>query len=122
MKRALILAFVLGAIAPMFAQRQASRVLSPEVLPDHRVTFRVQAPKAQEVILTGEFLDGQKPFERDASGLWTVTVGPIEPETYHYNFSIDGVRIIDPSNPHLKTGSTARTPTRMPGSGSAARI
>ena len=38
-----------------------------------------------------------------------MTVGPIEPEIYHYNFTIDGVRTIDPGNPDLKTGSTSST-------------
>lgn len=105
---ALALVIALGSASQ--AQRQSGpRIVSPEVLPDHRVTFRLQAPKAQEVMLTGEFLDGSKPFARDASGLWSITVGPIEPETYHYNFTVDGVRIIDPLNPNLKTGSTAST-------------
>jgi len=79
------------------------------VLSDNRVTFRLQAPKAGEVLLTGEFLDGNRKLEKGADGIWTVTVGPIEPEIYHYNFTIDGVRTIDPSNPQLKTGSTPST-------------
>ena len=32
---------------------------------------------------------------------------------YHYNFTIDGVRTIDPANPQLKTGSTASTITSV---------
>ena len=73
------------------------------------MTFRVNAPKADEVVLTGEFLDGPKTFAREADGVWSVTVGPIAPEIYHYNFTVDGVRTIDPSNPQLKTGSTPST-------------
>ena len=46
---------------------------------------------------------------KDADGVWSVTVGPIAPEIYHYNFTIDGVRTIDPANPQLKTGSTPST-------------
>ncbi len=42
-------------------------------------------------------------------GLWTITVGPIEPEIYNYNFTVDGVRTIDPENPNVKTGSTPST-------------
>jgi enterochelin esterase family protein len=107
---------ILGCVLAMCAvstgqgqRQQAARVVSPEVLADHRVTFRLQAPQAREVILTGEFLDGRKNLEQGADGVWTVTVGPIDPETYHYNFTIDGVRTIDPLNPNLKTGSTAST-------------
>jgi len=36
-------------------------------------------------------------------------VGPIAPEIYYYNFTIDGVRTIDPGNPNVKTGSTPGT-------------
>jgi enterochelin esterase-like enzyme len=93
--------------------QQARAIVSPDVLPDGRVTFRLNAPKADEVTLTGEFLDGPKSFSRDADGIWSVTVGPIAPEVYHYNFTIDGVRTIDPSNPQLKTGSTAGTITSV---------
>jgi enterochelin esterase family protein len=93
-------------------------VVSPDVLPDRRVTFRLLAPKAAEVTLTGEFLpasaDSSGPpslirMTKGADGLWTTTVGPVEPETYHYHFTVDGVRTLDPGNPDLKTGSTPAT-------------
>jgi enterochelin esterase family protein len=61
------------------------------------------------VLLTGEFMQGSRALEKDANGLWSLTIGPIEPEVYHYNFTIDGVRTIDPGNPELKTGSTPST-------------
>jgi enterochelin esterase family protein len=81
----------------------------PEVSPDRRVTFRVVAPKASEVLLSGEFMKGTKPLEKDATGVWSVTVGPLEPEIYYYNLTIDGVKTIDPGNPDVKTGSTPST-------------
>ncbi len=89
--------------------QQSANVQSPEIGADRRVTFRLNAPKAQEVTLTGEFLKSGLPLVKGANGVWTVTAGPIEPEIYHYNFTVDGVRIIDPANPNLKTGSTAST-------------
>jgi enterochelin esterase-like enzyme len=89
--------------------QQPTNVRSPEIGADRRVTFRLNAPKAQEVVLTGEFLKGGKLLLKDANGVWSVTVGPIEPEIYHYNFTVDGVRIVDHANPNLKTGSTAST-------------
>ena len=107
--------FVLGAAilvisaVPGWAQPQAARVTSPIVSPDRRVTFRLAAPNAREVVLTGEFMHGSQPSQMDANGLWSITIGPIEPEIYHYNFTIDGVRTIDPGNPDLKTGSTSST-------------
>jgi enterochelin esterase family protein len=97
----------------MLAHAQQRPIVSPDVQPDGRVTFRLNAPKADEVVLTGEFLDGPRSFAKDADGVWSVTVGPIAPEVYHYNFTIDGVRTIDPSNPQLKTGSTAATITSV---------
>jgi enterochelin esterase family protein len=110
----LLFACVLMGWAGFAAQaQQPTRLVSPDVLADHRVTFRLQAPKAREVILTGEFLQGQKNLEQGPDGVWSVTVGPIEPEIYHYNFTIDGVRTIDPLNANLKTGSTAGTITSV---------
>jgi enterochelin esterase-like enzyme len=91
------------------AQPPASRVVSPDVAPDRRVTFRLAAPQAREILLTGEFVQGSKTFEKDGNGVWSITVGPLEPEIYHYNVTIDGVRTIDPGNPDVKTGSTPST-------------
>ncbi len=108
------LAVLLTVVTAANAHAQPpARIVSPEVLSDGRVTFRLNAPKAQEVQLTGEFLDGARSFTRDADGMWSLTVGPIAPEVYHYNFTIDGVRTIDPANPQLKTGSTASTITSV---------
>jgi enterochelin esterase-like enzyme len=38
-------------------------------------------------------------------GIWTATVGPVQPEIYEYNFVVDGLRILDPANPNLRNGS-----------------
>ncbi|HLX42740.1 MAG TPA: alpha/beta hydrolase-fold protein [Bryobacteraceae bacterium] len=91
------------------APNQAPAIASPEIAADGHVTFRLLAPKASEVTLIGEFVQGSKSLTKDDKGLWSVTVGPIAPEMYHYNFVVDGLRIIDPSNPRLKTGSTPST-------------
>jgi enterochelin esterase-like enzyme len=73
----------------------------------------VAAPKATHVTLAGEFARGDLAMSKDDAGVWSVTVGPIEPETYHYtfsvDFSVDGLRILDPGNPNVKTGSTVST-------------
>jgi len=81
----------------------------PEVHADRSVTFRLTAPKAVEVTVSGEFLKGSTPLAKDDKGIWSVTVGPVEPEIYNYNFTIDGVKTIDPGNPNVKFGSTAQT-------------
>ena len=35
------------------------------------------------------------------SGVWEITVGPIDPGAYRYNFNVDGVATIDPRNPAI---------------------
>ena len=76
-------------------------LVSPEIHPDRTVTFRLRAPEAQRVALAGQFMQGQKPMEKDESGVWTTTVGPIEPNLYPYNFVVDGVGVADPKNQDL---------------------
>ncbi len=83
--------------------------LGPAIGPDRRVTFRLLAPKAAEVSVAGEFMKGSRALQKDAAGRWTATVGPIDPEIYYYNFTIDGVRTLDPGNAEVKSGSTAST-------------
>jgi len=84
-------------------------VRSPQVAADRTVTFRLRAPAASEVSLSGEFMQGSKPLETSPDGTWTIAVGPLEPEIYNYNFTIDGVKTIDPANAEVKTGSTPST-------------
>ena len=109
MTRITIVSFGLVLMAATGIAQQPARIVSPEVAADRRVTFRLAAPQAREIVLSGEFMPGSKPFEKDANGLWTLTIGPLEPEIYHYNVTIDGVRTIDPNNPDVKTGSTPST-------------
>jgi enterochelin esterase family protein len=71
---------------------------SPEVHSDRKVTFRLQAKDASKVELSGQFLKGNQPMQKDASGVWSITVGPVEPNLYPYNFVVDGVGLSDPSN------------------------
>lgn len=88
----------------------AAPVRSPEISADRHVTFRLSAPQATSVAVSGsEFLKGEVPLTKDANGLWSVTVGPVAPEIYDYNFTIDGVKTIDPGNYQVKFGSTAST-------------
>jgi len=81
----------------------APRLVSPEVRPDRTIVFRLRAPQAAKVTLT---FAGSNPMSKDDAGVWSATVGPVEPEIYQYNFVVDGVRILDPGNPNLKNGRT----------------
>jgi enterochelin esterase-like enzyme len=81
--------------------------VSPDVLPDNRVTFRLSAPKAAEVVLNGDWPNGRDiRLAKDDQGLWSVTVGPLDPEFWGYTFSVDGVRLPDPQNPNVKRDGT----------------
>jgi enterochelin esterase-like enzyme len=78
-------------------------VNSPEVTDDHMVIFRVKAPDAHEILLSGNVLLGLKvsepvPFIKGDDGIWTLKVGPIDPEIYYYKIVIDGLSVADPSN------------------------
>ena len=86
---------------------------SPEVFPDHRVTFRIFAPKASDVTLTGDWLGTTPPpaMSKDDRGIWNITLGPFEPSIYIYSFNVDGVAIPDPINPRIKL--RARTSASM---------
>jgi len=76
-------------------------IISPEVHPDNRVTFRFQAPNAKQVLVE---VEGVKPapMHRDDQGTWTLTTEPLAPDFYGYTFIADGVELIDPSNQLMK--------------------
>lgn len=100
---------VLLVAVATFAQQPPGtrRIVSPELLPDHRITFRVSAPKATEVIL--RFSEGgpkSHPMTKGEDGVWSVTIGPVEPEIYTYSFLVDGTKTIDLSNPVAKIGAS----------------
>jgi enterochelin esterase family protein len=81
---------------------------SLEVLSDHRVSFRIYAPKATEVSVTGDWvsqgLGAAGPLKKDESGVWSITVGPLPPDFYSYMLTVDGVRTADPKNALIKPG------------------
>ena len=63
---------------------------------DGTITFNYRNDNAQEVQVDVQFA-GRHAMERDSvSGLWTVTLGPADPDMYPYCFVVDGVSIMDP--------------------------
>jgi enterochelin esterase-like enzyme len=74
---------------------------SPEILDDRRVIFRYDDPAAKSVKVKGihrTMVD----MKRGTRGIWSVTVGPMDPGLYDYSFIVDGEQVIDPSNPSVK--------------------
>ena len=108
--------FVLLAVAAMLCaqpkqQRQPTpndTLKSPEVMPDRTVTFRIYAPKASEVTVSGDWVAQGRGtggnLEKDDQGVWSLTVGPLVPDFYSYSIVVDGVRTLDPKNAMIKQG------------------
>jgi len=93
-------------------------VTSPEVLPDHRIAFRILAPDATTVALRGGDIPqlagggrGAPPnpgpsFTKGENGVWEAIIGPIDPGAYRYTFVVNGVAVIDPRNPSISESNT----------------
>lgn len=72
-------------------------VSSTEVLADGKVAFRVFAPLAQSVTMSGDLAERTPAdMEKKENGYWEVIMEGIEPGVYRYFFNIDGVKTIDP--------------------------
>src|SRR5690606_24690425 len=89
----------------------APAIVSPAVA-DGRVTFRLRAPSASTVTVSGDF-GPDVALERDGDGVWSATVGPLKPDAYVYFFNVDGVRLPDPANPQVKIGYVTSTTTSL---------
>jgi enterochelin esterase-like enzyme len=117
--RSVVPSLLLAAVALAQGPRPAS-VASPEVHADHSVTFRIHAPKASEVMLTGDWFSGGQKLTRDDGGVWSITLREMEPSIYIYGFTVDGVAIPDPVNPAIKlrartSASLVEIPADPPG-------
>jgi enterochelin esterase-like enzyme len=108
----LAIALTSGLLLPALASAQAPpagrggrggapQVVSPEVGPDRRLTFRIAAPQAQAVRLAASDIPdaGQGTMTKRENGVWELAVGPVPPGAYRYNFNVDGVPTLDPRNP-----------------------
>ena len=122
-----LLLIVAAAIVSMGASAQelANFVAGPskktEINADGTVTFRFVAPKAVQVLVTGNCFptqtievewNGRKmnydmptPAElrEGPGGVWEYTTPePLKPELYTYNFVVDGLSVNDPTNPIMQ--------------------
>lgn len=91
-------------------------VVSPEIHDNNTVTFRLKAPKATKVQVTGDFLPTQKfktssgefdgpgvaDLKEGKDGVWEFTTPePLKPELYSYSFIVDDLKMMDPSNVYM---------------------
>ena len=96
MKRFLCLATLLTFVTAL-----AQPIRSPEVFSDGRVTFRLRATNANEVVVRCEG-QAEAKMQKNDQGIWTFTSPPMEPDIYTYTFGVDGLRLLDPNNPAMK--------------------
>ncbi len=118
MKKFLTVVALLASVAFANAQQAlfgGAQVVSPEINPDKSVTFRLNAPNASAVQVTGDFLPtqpietpmgkwdapGSVDLKKNAQGVWEYTTSPLAPELYSYSFIVDGLRMMDPSNVYM---------------------
>lgn len=108
-------------MAQEIGQQRGPQFNSPVVETDNKVTFKVHSANARTVAINGSWMGyGQTtPLVKGADNVWSVTVGPLEPSMYHYNFFIDSVSTIDPKNAHaLRDGVRYASMLLVPGEGS----
>ena len=102
--------------APLQAASRRQSFVSPQVHSNRRVTFRLRAPGAKQVGVNVQFQRGLQSMTRNEGGVWSVTLGPAEPEIYEYSFVVDGLELVDPSNSWLKVWrNTAKNLVEVPG-------
>lgn len=100
-------------------------IKSPEVKNDNSVVFRVMAPNAREVKLSGDWMPaegwtpGSAAMSKDEKGLWSYTSEVLQPELYSYSFIIDGFKTTDPNNPFIVRDVASVTNIFIVGGGQA---
>ncbi len=118
-----------GAPAPpRGGGRGGPAVVSPQIESDGRVTFRIFAPQATAVTVTGDIGQGLVPspdaqpaaspapgrggppavvMAKGADNVWGgTTVRAIKPGAWRYLFNVDGTSTVDPRNVHTSPNQT----------------
>src|SRR5262249_18612475 len=84
-------------------------LLSPELHPDGRVTFRLRAADAHEVKVSGEGGGGARAMSRDENGVWTLTARPLRPDVSGQRSECAGFQPLARANPAVKPMRSPRT-------------
>ena len=117
MKKYIVVALLCltGLVQAQEALFSGQQVSSPQVNDDKTVTFRLSAPQADTVQVTGDFLPsvkvdtpmgkvdgpGKALLTKNEEGVWSFTTSVLAPELYSYAFIVDGFKTTDPANPFL---------------------
>ncbi len=92
---------------------QTPAYVSPEVMPDRKIAFRIYAPKAEMVRVNAGDIPGMmqagaaaqsgaappNQMTKREDGVWELVIGPVDPGAYRYTFNVDGVTALDYHNP-----------------------
>ena len=87
------------------APASTAPVDAPQVGRDRTVTFHLRAPAASKVEIA-IVPDPPKSMVKGSDGVWSITVGPLEPEIYRYRFLVDGFAVPDTSNSDINVVRT----------------
>lgn len=123
-KRIVFVIVLLALTTGLYAQELSNfmnrkPIISPEIT-ESGVTFRLLAPEADSVKITGGFtptvkmktqwgemdVPGSLNLTKGEDGLWSVTLSLPDAELYTYNFLVDGVTVNDPNNILLQRDGT----------------
>lgn len=64
--------------------------------PDGTITFNYRNDSAESVQLLAQCAKKRQSMVRDSiTGLWTLTLGPVTPDLYPYNYLVDGLPVMD---------------------------
>ena len=88
--------FTPGVMARLFPKP----IVSPEFGGDN-VTFRLKAPEAKQVALITELQPSPIAMQKDADGIWSVTLQEATTDAFTYYFCVDGTPTADPQNMYL---------------------
>lgn len=98
----ILLLLVFGVtIAQQNIDFKNGKIISPEISNNNSVTFRLESANSKQVTLTGDWEEngGKSEMKKDSLGTWTTTINHLPSDIYSYNFMVDGIKILDPTNP-----------------------
>jgi enterochelin esterase-like enzyme len=111
MKKIIItLSFALVSFSMTHAQQAlwgGPNIISPEVKDDNSVVFRLKAPNAREVKISGDWMPfegwmpGSVPMTNVGDTIWTYSAAALPSDLHSYYYLVDGMRCTDPNNVYL---------------------
>jgi len=93
----------IGLLFSMGVSAQFGRnpIKSPEVNEDGKITFKLFAPEADTVKISGNWMPGwgtRVTMVPNDTGLYVLNIDPLPSEMYTYTYYVNGVKVLDPGN------------------------